>query len=354
MKPSWDKAGKLLCVRLDSLGDVLMCTPALRALRESVLGRTITLLTSPGAAALQPFIPEIDDVIAYEAPWMNAGRAHNSQVDLAFAAALVKRGFDGAVIFTSYSQSPLPAALLCHLADIPLRLAHCRENPYRLLTHWLPDPEPDRVIRHEVRRQLDLAAHVGCKPSSTRMSFSVRAADGDTVSSRLHALGIGERQPWIALHPGASAASHRYPPAHWMEVIRQLDARVGCPMVLTGSADEQTLVDEIRGGCGVPVHSLASQLGLGELGAALQLATVVVSNNTGPAHIAAAVGTPLVNLYAMTNPQHTPWQVRNRLLYHDVPCRFCMKSVCPQGHNECLEKIAPERVVDAVCDLLQK
>jgi len=55
----------------------------------------------------------------------------------------------------------------------------------------------------------------------------------------------------------------------------------------------------------------------------------------------------------MTNPQHTPWQVRNRLLYHDVPCRFCMKSVCPQGHNECLSKIAPAQVVEAVSSLLE-
>lgn len=354
MKPPWDQAGRLLCVRLDSLGEVLMCTPALRALRESMPSRHITLLTSPGGAALQPFIPEIDDAIAYEAPWSKSSQAHRAQTDLAFAAALAEHGFDGAVIFTSYSQSPLPAALLCHLANIPLRLAHCRENPYLLLTDWLPDPEPDRVIRHEVRRQLDLAAHIGGAPSSTRMSFTVRPADDDAIRGRLRVLGIGPGQQWIALHPGASAASRRYPPTHWMKVIRQLHGRVACPLVLTGSTDEQGLVDEIRAGCGVPVHSLASQLGLGELGAALKLAAVVVSNNTGPAHIAAAVGTPLVNLYAMTNPQHTPWQVRNRLLYHDVPCRFCLKSVCPQGHNECLEKIPPDRVVDAVCDLLQK
>jgi ADP-heptose:LPS heptosyltransferase len=123
--------------------------------------------------------------------------------------------------------------------------------------------------------------------------------------------------------------------------------------VLTGGAHEAQLIDEIREASGIPVHSLAGELALGEMGAALRLATVVVSNNTGPAHIAAAVGTPLVDLYALTNPQHTPWQVRHRVLYHDVPCRFCQKSVCPQGHNDCLAKIAPSRVVDAVCDLLE-
>ena len=103
---------------------------------------------------------------------------------------------------------------------------------------------------------------------------------------------------------------------------------------------------------GVPVLSLAGQLQLGQLGAAIALASVVVSNNTGPAHMAAALGTPLVDLYALTNPQHTPWQVDSRLLFHDVPCRFCYKSICPQEHNDCLAKVAPQRIVDAVRSLM--
>jgi lipopolysaccharide heptosyltransferase II len=352
MSADWKSAGKILCVRLDSLGDVLMCTPAMRALREARPGRSLTLLTSPGAALAAPFIPEIDAVITYEAPWMKSSVAHAPQADIEFAAQLAQKSFDAAVIFNSYSQSPLPAAMLCYLARIPLRIAHCHENPYQLLTDWLPDPEPDRVIRHEVRRQLDLAAHLGCHPSSTRLSFGVRNADRKTVRARLEQMGIDPGHRWIAFHPGASAPSRRYPAPHWAAVIRRLHMELGCPMVLTGGTDEQPLVDQIRDASGVPAHSLAGQLALGELGAALQMASVVVSNNTGPAHMAAAVGTPLVELYAMTNPQHTPWQVRNRLLYHDVPCRFCMKSVCRQGDNACLAGIEPDRVVEAVLSLL--
>ncbi len=68
--------------------------------------------------------------------------------------------------------------------------------------------------------------------------------------------------------------------------------------------------------------------------------------------MAAALGTPLVDLYALTNPQHTPWQVKSHLLFHDVPCRFCYKSVCPQGHHHCLSKVAPARVADAACSLM--
>jgi ADP-heptose:LPS heptosyltransferase len=123
--------------------------------------------------------------------------------------------------------------------------------------------------------------------------------------------------------------------------------------VLTGEAHETALIDEIRRACSSKVLSLAGQLDLGQLGAAIQLAAVVVSNNTGPAHMAAAIGTPLVDLYALTNPQHTPWQVEHRILFHDVPCRFCYKSVCPEGHHDCLAKVEPRRVVQAVCSLLE-
>jgi lipopolysaccharide heptosyltransferase II len=348
----WDSARHILCIRLDSLGDVLMCTPAMRAVKHARARPTVTLLTSGCGAAVAPYVAEIDAAIEYAAPWMKSSAPHEVVLDAEFIAALAARRFDAAVIFTSYSQSALPAALLCYLAGIPLRLAHCRENPYQLLSDWITDPEPQALVRHEVRRQLDLVASVGWRTDDARLSFAVRDVDLAAVRRRLERAGIDADQPWILLHPGASAASRRYPPEHWSAAIGALARRTACPMVLTGEAQEAPLIDQIRERCGVAVHSLAGQLDLGQLGAAIRLAAVVVSNNTGPAHMAAAIGTPLVALYALTNPQHTPWQVENRLLFHDVPCRFCYKSVCPQGHHDCLRKIAPEQVADAVCSLL--
>ena len=353
LNPAWQAARKILCVRLDSLGDVLMCTPAMRALRESAPDRTLTLLGAPSGAAAAPFIPELDDVIVYEAPWMKCGGAPASASDAALTATLAARAFDAAVIFTTYTQSPLPAALLCHQAGIPLRLAHCRENPYRLLSDWVPELEPAGMVRHEVQRQLDLVRKVGCRSADIGLSFTPRPGDVDAAQARLHALGILPGQRWLLLHPGASAASRRYPADAWTAAIRLLARSVGLPMVLTGSSAEVELVEGIRAACGVPTHTLAGRLDLGQLGALLGMATVAVTNNTGPAHIAAAVGTPLVDLYALTNPQHTPWRVRNRVLFQDVPCRFCFKSTCPAGHHACLAGVAPERVLEAVVSLLQ-
>src|SRR5581483_416306 len=96
----------------------------------------------------------------------------------------------------------------------------------------------------------------------------------------------------------------------------------------------------------------AGELTLGELAALLAAAPLLIANNTGPVHLAAAVGCPVVDLYALTNPQHTPWRVPHRVLSHDVPCRWCYKSTCPEGHHSCLRSVEAAAVVGAALELL--
>lgn len=350
----WTRARHVLCVRLDALGDVLMCTPALRALRAQHPERRLTLLSSPAGAALAPYLDDVDAAIAWEAPWMKSSAVLKPERHLDWIAMLARQRFDAAVVFTCYSQSALPAALLCQLAGIPLRLAYCREKPYQLLTDWIADPEPGAMVRHEVQRQLDLVRHVGAEIADERLAFTPSEADHGAVGERLRRAGIDPDGRWLVLHPGASAPSRRYPPHHWRTLARALVERLGCPLVFTGAAHEAALIAQIAPPGDASMHAFAGQLGIGELGALLAQSSLVVSNNTGPAHLAAAVGAPVVDLYALTNPQHTPWRVPSRVLNHDVDCRNCERSVCPQGHHDCLEKLLPEQVVDAVCSLLKQ
>lgn len=352
-KGSWETAKNLLCVRLDALGDVLMTTPAIRALKQSGRARRVTLLTSTGAAEVAAMIPEIDHCMLYDAPWIKASvRRATSQADHAIIQRLRQRRFDAAVIFTVYSQNPLPAALLCYLADIPLRLAHCRENAYQLLTHHAPELEPERIIRHEVRRQLDLVASVGSHTRDEAMRMRVPETARAFVREALRAAGVELERPWIAVHPGASAPSRRYAPGNYAQAARTLVLEDGFQMVFTGSTEESELVDLIRDKMGVPAYSLAGRLNLPELAGLLSMTPLLISNNTGPVHVACAVGTPVVDLYALTNPQHTPWGVPHRLLFHDVPCKYCYKSVCPEKHHDCLGLVEPAQVVRACRDLM--
>ena len=347
----WQDARELLCIRLDAAGDLIMTTPALRALKQALPARSVTLLTSPAGAEAAALVPEVDRVVAYEPPWMKAtGARSDPGADLALAERLRSERFDAAVIFTVYSQSPLPAALLCHLAGIPLRLAHCRENPYALLSDWVPEPEPERGVRHEVQRQLDLVAEVGARAEDTRLSLEVTEPPRARALAALAEAGHDPHEPWLAIHPGASAPSRRYP---WMaEAARLLHAETGRRVVITGGPGEGEAAEAVRAGVGAGAVSLAERLTFAELAALLGAAPLLVCNNTGPAHVAAAVGTPTVVLYALTNPQHTPWRAPSRVLSHDVPCRWCYKSVCPQGHHDCLRRVDPGEVVAAARELL--
>jgi lipopolysaccharide heptosyltransferase II len=352
-RAAWHGASHVLCVRLDTIGDVLMTTPALRALRGMPARRRITLLTSGPGAAIARNVPEVDEVIAYEAPWLKrgAGTPTDGAADLAMVQALRVRRFDAAVIFTVYSQSALPAAMLCTLAGVPLRAAHCRENPYALLSDWQRESEPEQRVRHEVERQLDLVGALGFSTGDRRLSLEVPPAARASVRRRLAALGVMAGTRVVVLHPGATAASRRYPPALFAAAARDLVARTGARLLVTGDASEAATCADAS--AGVPgAVSLAGALSLDELCALIADAPLLITNNTGPAHIAAALGTPVVDLYALTNPQHTPWMVPSRVLNHDVPCRGCQRSVCPEGHHDCLVRVPPLAVAEAALDLL--
>ncbi|SPA46561.1 glycosyltransferase family 9 protein [Cupriavidus taiwanensis] len=358
---SWQSARSVLCVRLDNMGDVLMSTPALQALADALPARRLTLLTSHSAAALAPHLPMVSRVLAWDAPWAKHPEARSAPAPgpeiAACARWLARFRFDAAVIFTVYSQSPLPAAVLCALAGIPLRLACCRENPYALLSDWVPDAEPGtqpgQRPRHEAQRQLDLVAQVGAIPRDTHLRFRVLASDRTAVAGRLAAIRGGRSGPVVVVHPGASAPSRRWPPARFAQVAHALAVQAGAHVLVTGDAAEHDIVRAVCAAAGhARVVPLAGALRLGEMGALLEAADLLVSNNTGPVHLAAALGTPVVDLYALTNPQHTPWQVPHRTLFADVPCRYCYKSMCPQGHHRCLEDVPAAHAVQAALALL--
>jgi ADP-heptose:LPS heptosyltransferase len=338
MTNEWNAARNLLCVQLGSPGEVLMSTPALRALRAQCPWRRLTLRASPASATLGPYLPDTDAVLAHEAPWKKNG-ATASHLD--WIAGLAAQRFDGAVIFTSYRESSLPAALLCQLAGIPLRAAWCRETPHRLLTHWIADPEPGAMLRHPVQRHLDLARHLGAELADKRLSFLPASQDMASVRTRLQDAGIDPAARWLALHPGAAAQARRYPQHHWSTLLQALAERIGCPLVLVGGGHEQALIDAIALPPAAHVHSLVGQLGIGELGALLAQASLLVSSNPGTVQLAAAVGTPLVALGAPADAGHAPWRVPSRMPGHD-------------SEGSGLEKLAPAEVVDAVCSLLKQ
>jgi lipopolysaccharide heptosyltransferase II len=353
----WKDGLRILCVRLDNLGDVLMTTPAFRALKTTWPSCQLTLLTSSAGAAIAENIPEIDSIVQFDVPWVS-GETDARNGLLPMVTRLKTYAFDAAVVFTVQSQNPLPAALLCYLADIPRVLGYCRENPYQLITDWVPDPEVLMATRHEVERQLDLVQAIGCRTDEQSLSLQISPADRAYARRFLAGNGCDLDRPWLVLHPGVSEAKRRYPADDFAQALGRLRQDFDYQIVLTGSQSEQSLAKQIQQQIdlyseGEPIINLAGQLTISQLTGILAEAPLLIANNTGPVHIAAAVGTPVVVLYAKTNPQHTPWQVPNRVLYFEVPVSLRSKNVLLQQFPETIPSTAsPKAIVQAVSELM--
>lgn len=349
---NWPDGWRILCVRLDNLGDVLMTTPAFRAMKSAWPNCQLTLLTSSAGAGIGRYCPDIDAVIRFDVPWVQGGQ-NNAEAITNMATELKKQSFNAAVVFTVQSQNPLPAAMLCYLAGIPKVLGYCRENPYQLMTNWVPDPEVLVATRHEVDRQLALVENVGC-PRPNDLCLQVRVGESDLQTARklLKRYGLDTAHPWLILHPGVSEAKRRYPADQFAAVAQTLIDEHDYQLVLTGTTDEYDLAETIRSKLGGRAINLAGKLSLGQFIALIADAPVLLSNNTGPVHIAAAVQTPVVVVYAKTNPQHTPWNVPSQVLYTNVPSELRSRNVLLQHFPEPAEPMAsPEAIVEAILRL---
>ncbi|HEX6799864.1 MAG TPA: glycosyltransferase family 9 protein [Ktedonobacterales bacterium] len=434
--PRWHDARRVLLVRLDNLGDVLVTTPAFHAVREALPSAHLTLLASPVGAQVGRLNPDLDEVIVYSAPWMDPWHTlpQESARELAMVETVRAGRYDGAIIFTSYHQSPLPAAYLCYLADIPLRAAASIDGPGSLLT--TRHKHPERMM-HEVERGLDLVGALGMTTAARDLVLRVPAGARERMRARVEAVGeddaesrridpqqgargeverrrmnpreggrrvnprlsaVGDEArlrgleteiaasrrlkprleglaaarsacadwemrsrgvagPLVVVHPGCSMPARTYPWERFAQVIDLLVAELGARVALTGADDEAELVGRVYGRLSArarrAVLPLAGALAFDELCALIEAADLTITNNTGPMHIAAAVKTPVVVLFALTNPpeQWGPWQVPHRQLYHEVACRLCYACVCPYGH-ECLTLVTPGQVIAAARELL--
>ncbi len=316
---SFKNLDHILCVRPDNLGDVLMAQPAIRALKEDRPGRRITLLTSRMGSGVARMLPEVDEVITYTLPWVKNDGLRDSEAGvMGLIDAIRKKKFEAAVIFTNFSQSAFPTVMLCYLAGIPRRLAYVRENPYRLLTDWVPDPEPFFLQRHAVERLLALVGSVGVPARDRRVLLTAGKEAEEAVKRKLKEGGVDLDKRWLVIHPGVSERKRRYPPALFAETARLIRKKLGYQICLTGLEAESATIREIERQSRTNIISLAGLLSLSELVALIKLSPLLIANNTGPMHIASAVGTPVVALYARTNPEHTPWMVRHKVLYFDV------------------------------------
>jgi ADP-heptose:LPS heptosyltransferase len=327
---------RTLVVRLDNAGDVLLCGPAVRAAAAG--SRYVTLLAGPAGADAARLLPGVDDVLVWRAPWVGF---EPPPVDRREVADLVARlgGYDRALILTSFHQSPLPAALLLRLAGVGHIAAISEDYPGSLLDvrHRVDDDIP------EAERALSLARAAG---------FDLPDGDDGRLAVRRPLPPAPLDGRYVVLHPGVSVPARAWPEGHCARAVREMAAR-GRRVVVTGGPGERALTARVAGDAGL---DLGGRTTFAELAGVLAGASAVVAGNTGPAHLAAAVGTPVVSLFAPVVPavRWAPYGVRHVLLGdQDAPCRDTRARECPVAGHPCLTSVEPADVVAAVEEVLR-
>jgi len=335
-------AGHVLVARLDSVGDILLAGPAVRAVAASA--QRVTMLVGRGRGTVARLLPGVDDVLEHDAPWVvpDPGPLDPAAIEALVGAVRAAR-VDAALVLTSFHQSPLPLALLLRLAGVGWVGAISDDYPGSLLDlrHRLPEVPVDVP---ESERALSLARAAGFElPGPARLAVRHPLPDVSDL------VGPG---PYVVYHPGADAPARRPGAEHSRALVAALVA-AGHRVVVTGSAAEAPLTGLVAD---VLARDLAGAVDLAGLAAVLEGAEVVVAPNTGPAHLAAAVGTPVVSLFAPVVPAErwAPYGVPVVLLGDaEAPCRLTRARHCPVPGHPCLDDIDPAAVVAAVAQLLQ-
>jgi heptosyltransferase-2 len=329
-------------VRLPNwVGDVVMATPALAALRAGHPAAEIVAEGRPYLAGLVRGIPSVDAFL----PELRGLSAR--------ARALRARGFALAVVLPDSVRS----ALAPFLARVPVRAGYARDPLRRaLLTRALAPPREAgrRVPISMIERYLRITRALGCPDVEPRTSLSVDAAARETAARRLAEAGLAPGARTLVVTPGASFGSSKlWPPGHFAAAADAIAKRHGLAVVLAPGPGEEALCREIARALEAPAAVLAEPpTSLAELAALIGSAALHLGNDTGPRHIAVALGTPTVVLIGPTDPRHTAHQLeRQRVLREDVPCSPCGLKACPIDHR-CMTRIGPERAVAAAAELL--
>ncbi|MFL5818839.1 MAG: glycosyltransferase family 9 protein [Conexibacter sp.] len=322
----------VLVARMDNDGDVLLAGPAIRAAERDA--ERLTLLCGPRGLQAAALLPGVDDILVHRAEWIDPepGPFENGPTRR-LLLEIARRAVDEAIILTSFHQSPLPLALLLRLAGVPRIGATSDDYPGSLLDvrHCIDDDV------HEVERSLSLMRAMGHElPESDDGALRVLPGSVERPFE----------EPYVVVHPGASVPARAWAPERHAELVAALAAD-GWRVAVTGAASERALTARVAA---ADARDLGGETDLAQLAAVLAGAAAVVVGNTGPAHLAAAVGTPVVSLYAPTVPavRWRPWRVPHAILHEPVPCAGCRARSCPVPGHPCIDELPAAAVLAAV------
>ncbi len=320
------------------IGDAVMTTPALRAIRETFADAHIVVVANPLVAQLFVSHPDCNQVMVFDKKGEHAGIFGL----LRFAARLRREKFDCAILF----QNAVEAAIIAFLAGIPRRAGYVTDGRRMLLTHPVAVGDEERALHH------------------TDYYLHMLAQCGVTATTKLQCLALTDEEvDWAAQHmpqgrfavinPGAAYGSaKRWIPERFAEVADELALRYGLSIVLSGGPAESEVGRDIAKAMRQPQQNFIGRTNVRQMMALLAASSLMITNDSGPMHVGAAFGVPMVAIFGPTDHTTTsPWGTRAQIVRHAVECSPCLLRQCPIDHR-CMQRITVDDVLSAAAEVL--
>ena len=333
---------RILIIRTDRIGDVALSTPVIKALRNSCPDSYIAFMVRPYAVDIVEGNPNLNEVIVYDKYGIHRGFFST----ILFGLRMRKKKFDTAIILHPTNR----AHIVAFVAGIADRIGFNRKMPF-LLTEALNDKK-FLGQKHELEYTLEILKTIGVEVRDKGLYATVRKKDEDTIASKLARMGAADSDLLIGVHPGASCPSKKWPAERFASLIDRLTDNYTVKIVLMSGPEETAQIARLKKKIKSKIIDLSGQTSVGELAALLKRCKLFVSNDSGPVHIATAVGTPNVTIFGRKQPGLSPkrWGPTGKddiVLHKDVGCEICLAHNCKNGFK-CLEAITVEEVFNAV------
>lgn len=337
---------RILVVRTDRIGDVVLSTPVIKALRDSYPHAYIAMMVSAYAKDVVETNPYLDEVIIYDKE-----AEHKSWLgSFKFARNLKKKRFELALILHPANR----AHLVTFIAGIPMRVGYDRKLGF-LLSDKLKHLK-HLGQKHELEYNLDLLRYLGIEAEDKKTFMPIKVESEHWVESALLKEGIKPGDKLLALHPGASCPSKIWPSGRFAEVADKLSLKHGFKVIILGGPKDTVLAGRLAGQMRTKAFNLAAKTSVSQLASIIRRCRLFISNDSGPVHIASAVGTPVISIFGRSQEGLSPrrWGplgLKDRILHRKVGCIECLAHNCTKDFA-CLKAIGVNDVLAAADSIL--
>jgi len=320
------------------IGDAIMATPALKAVRETFAGAHIVVVANPLVAQLFAYHPDCDEVIVFDKQGKHAGLSGF----LRFVFRLRQEKFDCAILF----QNAIEAAIMTLLAGVSSRAGYATDGRRLLLTHPVSVGDEERALHH-TDYYLHMLAQCGITTTTKQQCLALAPEEVQWATRHMPS------GRFAVINPGAAYGSaKRWLPERFAAVADELAARYGLSIVLSGGPSEMEVGQDIGKAMREPHQNFIGQTNVRQMMALLASSCLMITNDSGPMHVAAAFGVPMVAIFGPTDHTTTsPWGTRAQIVRHPVECSPCLLRQCPIDHR-CMQRVTVNDVLSAAADIL--